>query len=59
MTLLKKLPMWFFDAGVNHLNKNTWIFMELYHKFLCFLHLTEAVFINTVSIVEEEIIFRS
>ena len=50
--------MWFFNAAIDHLNKNVGVFMELNHQLLTFLHLTECVFIYDVSIVEKEIILR-
>lgn len=51
--------MWLFDAAVDHLNEYVGVFIEFDHKLLVLLHLSEAVLINDVSIVEEEIVLRS
>ena len=44
------------DAGVDHLDKDIGVLIEVDHQLLCFLHLTEAIFFNKVSVVEEEVI---
>lgn len=51
--------MWLFDAAVDHLDEYVGVFIEFDHKLLVLLHLSEAVFVNDVSIVEEQIVLRS
>jgi hypothetical protein len=45
--------MWFFDAAINHFDKDIWVFIKLDHELLNLLHLSEIVFIYDMSIVEE------
>lgn len=47
------LPMRFFNATVDHFDKDIGIFVELNHELLHLLHLSEAIIINNMSVVEE------
>jgi hypothetical protein len=51
--------MWFFDAAINHFDKDIWVLIELDHELLNFLHLSKSVFIHDMSIVEEQIVLGS
>jgi len=47
-----------FNAGVDHFDEDVGVFWEFYHQFLYFLHLSEGVFIHSVSVMKEQIILR-
>jgi hypothetical protein len=51
--------MWLFNARIDHFYKYIGVFTELDHEFLHFLHLSETILVNYVSIVEKQVIFRS
>jgi len=46
-----------FDAGVSHFDKDVGVLLEVDHQLLLLLHVAEFVFINTVRVVEEQIVF--
>ena len=50
--------MRFLDAAVDHLDEDVGIFVELYHQLLVLLHLSEAVLVHNVGVVEEQIVLR-
>lgn len=50
--------MWLLDARVDHLDQDVCVVSEFYHKFLVLLHVSEAIFLNKMSIVEEQVILR-
>lgn len=52
------LPVGLFDAAVDHLDEDVGIFVELDHELLVLLHLSEAVFVHYVGVVEEEVVLR-
>ena len=47
------------DAGVDHLDQNVGIIAELDHQLLVLLHVAEAVLVDDVSVVEEQIVLTS
>lgn len=51
--------MGFLDARVDHLNYYLGVVGKVDHQLLGLLHVAERVFINDVSVVEEQIVFRS
>ena len=48
--------MRFFDARINHFDKDIWILVEFNHQLLVLLHLAERVFIYLVRIVEKQVV---
>lgn len=47
------------DAGVHHLDQNVRVISKLDHKLLVLLHVAEAVLVDDVGIVEEQIVLTS
>jgi hypothetical protein len=58
ITTIINVPVRFFNAAVNHFNKDAGIVRELNHQLLVLLHLSKGVFIHSMSVVEEEVILR-
>ena len=47
------------DARVDHLDQDVRVVAELDHQFLVLLHVSEAVLVNDVGVVEEQVVLRS
>lgn len=50
--------MWLLDARVDHFNENVGVVREFYHELLVLLHHPEAVLVDNMCVVEEQVIFR-
>lgn len=50
--------MWFLDARVEHLDQNVRVFGKIDHELLPLLHVPERVVIDSMCVMEEQIVLR-
>ena len=55
----RSIPVWFFDAVVQHFYDYGAVVWKVDHQLLALLHLPEPLLVHRVGIVEEQVVLRS